>query len=520
MKAHFFSSLLATLIPGVLASTCMTFGQAAPAQSELNYQELANQALSRHGMVGNSPDTFSFDAYCNKKFVHLEVGLFDLYMERDAFANMADAQRAFQIAGSLAHLQKDFLKWADPLGASRAKETEISEDLVKFLKKPKLKAAVEAMAKPITGVGVEGEDRALDLWTVLTIKPERLETFRSLATFMQTDGGLGLERGRKPEKMVLYPSRERYVEVIALAGWARPEARGNMWSEGILTWTNFYVNDWRFMAMAFSPAHPTKDTYKQSDPMEQRIPTGLKQQMTQLASLGLLDNLFGGRIPPGVAGGLSLNLVVDQFNECNTRVDGDLRERRKEAREMFVPGGQSEGGVLPPNLADSRWRDSQGKDHFISILKNSQKVGAADVPRKDRKDKVRYFQLIADDEVEKMVTAAPVLGTQSAGLGKIPSQFYGDRLEFARSYSSCFLYWLREKGGGKKAPESQAKFAALIKDLATTKELDAGGIVAADPANIFEDLFKKHYGVPLSSPDLDPKSSLEGAFLHWLPKAR
>ena len=82
-------------------------------------------------------------------------------------------------------------------------------------------------------------------------------------------------------------------------------------------------------------------------------PTGMQQQIAQLAGNAMIDNLFGDKIPPSLAGALSVNLVIDVYGECNTRVDGDLRARRMAAREFFVPGGASEGGVLPPNLADS-----------------------------------------------------------------------------------------------------------------------------------------------------------------------
>ncbi|MCA9001790.1 MAG: hypothetical protein KDB61_07700, partial [Planctomycetes bacterium] len=261
-------------------------------------------------------------------------------------------------------------------------------------------------------------------------------------------------------------------------------------------------------------------TYMQGSDMEDRAATGLKQQICQLASLGLVDNYFGGKVPPSVAGGLSVNLVVDVFNECNTRVDGDLRERRKEARSMFVPGGQSEGGVLPPNLADSRWRDTHGKDRFIGVLKAAQAAGRDAQPRKDRKDKVRYFELLSDDETERAVTEAPVLGSLGQNRKVVPLTYYGDRLEFARCYSTCFLYWMREKAGGKKPKDSYKVFAEWLKAMGNTVELDAGGIVAADPIDTFENIFRDKYGLSLSDADLDPKVSLEGAFLNWLPKAR
>ncbi|MDF1838597.1 MAG: hypothetical protein P1V35_12075 [Planctomycetota bacterium] len=493
-----------------------------PASIEFDFQAQADRAMMRHGVMGTMPEEFSFDDYCKLGFVHLEIGLYDLYMEQDSFAEATDAKRMFGVAQSLVALQQRWLDWIDPAGSQYKNERDVCKKLHSYLGKAKLGEALAA-AKVVATPGGDGMmegPSALDLWTVLDVDPAQLETFRALNVFLQTNGGMGLDREAKSEKMVLYPGRERFVEVTSLAGWARPEARGSMWNTGIFTWTNFYVNDWRFLSFQFSAANPNENTYRQGSNMEDRSPTGLKQQICQLAALGLLDNYFGGKVPPSVAGGLSINLVVDVFKECNTRVDGDLRERRKEARSMFVPGGQSEGGVLPPNLADSRWRDTHGKDRFIGVLKSAQSAGKEAQPRRERKDKVRYFELLSDDESERAVTMAPVLGAEGRNRKVVPLDYYGDRLEFARCYSTCFLYWMREKGGGKKAKDSHQKFAAWLTAMGTTAELDAGGILAADPINVFEKIFQEQYGRPLSDADLDPKKSLEGAFLHWLPKGR
>lgn len=496
--------------------------EAKPATAEFDFQAQADRALMRHGMKGSNPDTFSFDDYCKLGFVHLEIGLFDLYMEQDSFTEAKDAKRMFGVAQSLVAMQQRWLDWIDPGGVNFKDERLVCKALHSYLGKAKLGtalAAAKVVATPGSDAMMEGPS-ALDLWTVLDVKPAQLEKFRALCVFLQTDGGMGLGREAKSEKMVFYPERDRFVEITSLAGWARPEARSSMWNTGIFTWTNFYVNDWRFLAMQYSTANPTENTYHEGADMESRGASGLKQQICQLAALGLVDNYFGGKVPPSVAGGLSINLVVDVFKECNTRVDGDLRERRKEARSMFVPGGQSEGGVLPPNLADSRWRDTHGKDRFIGVLKAAQAAGKEAQPRRDRKDKVRYFELLSDDESERAVTMAPVLGSHGRNRTVVPLDYYGDRLEFARCYSTCFLYWMREKGGGKKAKESHLKFAGWLKAMGTTAELDAGGILAADPINIFEEIFESSYGRALSDADLDPKKSLEGAFLHWLPKGR
>ena len=491
----------------------------APAPVALDFEALAQQKLKQRGMQDATPDTFTFEDYCNRDFVHLEVGLFDLYMDRAAFAEKTDAKRMFAVGSSLASMQVDWLDWTDPGGAQYGEEAKIAADLAKYLKTASPGSI--GIGGPITGEGGDGAPEAIDLWTRLKIKDTRLAGFRKFAQFMQTNGGLGLEREALREPIVLYPDRGEYVELIALAGWARPEARDRMWHPSVYSWTNFYVNQWRFVSMAYGPANPTDSTYRNGMPMEARTPTGLQQQICQLGALGMLDNYFGGRIPPLVAGGLSVNLVVAQFGECNTRVDGDLRERRKDARAVFVPGGLSEGGVLPPNLADSRWREFHGKHHFLKKLAESQKEGAEAVKRSERKDKVRYFELIADDEVKKDVTEAPMLGSNAAGLGGLGQEFFGDRLEFARSYSSGFLYWLREKGGGRKSAESKSKFAGLLKTFAHAEAPDTGGILAnEDNGPSFEEIFAGHYDKPLSEPQLKPKESLEGAFLHWLPKGK
>ena len=515
-----YAALSLTLLMGLAAgAVTKSPGLANP---DMDYKGMAKSAMQRHGIRAVTPEDFLFEDYCKMGFVHLEVGLFDLYMEQDAFASAKDAKRMFGVAQSLVKMQQSWLDWVDPGGAGYKQERQACKNLQVYLGKAKLASAISAVNAAAGSSSDDGmeEPTALDLWTVLDVDAKKLAQFRDLNTFLQASGGLGLEREPKPEKMILYPKRGRYVEAIALAGWARPEARGKLWDESALTWTNFYVNDWRFLSFQFSAANPTQNTYTQGSDMESRTPTGLKQQICQLAALGLIDNYFGGKVPPSVAGGLSINLVVDVFGECNTRVDGDLRERRKEARSWFVPGGQSEGGVLPPNLADSRWRDTHGKDRFVGVLKAAQSAGSDAQPRKNRKDKVRYFELLSDDESERAVTVAPVLGVEGRNRKVVPLDYYGDRLEFSRCYSTCFLHWMREKGGGRKPKDSHLKFASWLKAMGTTAGLDSGGILAADPIDTFESIFLAQYERPLSDSELKPKASLEGAFLNWLPKAR
>ncbi|MEZ5974400.1 MAG: hypothetical protein R3F33_04625 [Planctomycetota bacterium] len=513
---RFVSSLF--LACGLLAGA----PRASAAPQNLDFASLSQQLLDRHGRGDTKPVDFRFDTFCGRGYAHLEVGLFDMYMERSDFGDKEDTARFFRVAATLAGLQADWLDWTHPSEKAPHPQATVARHLANYLHTAQFGPIVEAASRPMTPGGAEDkpDDGPLDLWTILTVESADLDQYRALAEFMQTDGGLQLGRKAAPEHLILVPDRARFVQYIALAGWALDHSRDQFWNMGVLTWTNFYFNDWRILATKFSNPNPSATNYQKGTQMDGKVSNGLEQQFCQLAALGLIDNYFGGNVPPTVAGGLSINLVVQQFDECNTRVDGDLRERRKEAREQFVPGGLSEGGVLPANLADSRWRDKQGKDHFLNALKDSQKNGRDAVSRKDRVDKVRYFQIKNDEETASMVTAAPVLGPQGSALGKLPADYLGDRLEFARSYSSGFLYWLRNYAVGKKPIEAQQRFADLLRTLANTKVADGGGILEEAPKPVFEAIFQQHYGLPLSDGELKANSSLEGAFLNWLPKGR
>ena len=86
-------------------------------------------------------------------------------------------------------------------------------------------------------------------------------------------------------------------------------------------------------------------------------------------------------------------------------------------------------------------------------------------------------------------------------------QFFGDQLEFLRSYRSCFMHWLRIKGM-RSASKSSDAFACLLRDMALND----------NPEGI-EQVFGELYGMPLSG--VDPKlDNLEAEFIEWLPKAR
>ncbi|MFT5478699.1 MAG: hypothetical protein ACI8Y8_004067, partial [Planctomycetota bacterium] len=324
---------------------------------------------------------------------------------------------------------------------------------------------------------------------------------------MRSGRALGLDRTQgKREAIVLIPERGRFVEAIAFAGWLRPDLRSNFWKDGTHTWTNFYLEEYKVLALAFASPGGSAEDYEASMDMSARTPTGLEQQIVQLATNSMIDNYFGSKIPPTFAGGLAINLVVDMFEECNTRADGDLSERRTEAVEFFVPGGNPSGGSLGTISADSRWRADQGADRFVRVLRSSQKSGADEAKKKG---KVHLFEIQDDAGSERKVLAAPFLGARAVERETLPVSFEGEQMEFLRAYRCAFLYWLQNESMGKEK-SSRAAFAGFLKRLA---QIDSAAEIEASFAESFD-------GRALSSVELDKKGDLEGRFLYWLSKKK
>lgn len=237
--------------------------------------------------------------------------------------------------------------------------------------------------------------------------------------------------------------------------------------------------------------------------MNDRDALVMEQQVVQLGMNFLFDHQYGERVPKAFIGGLSMNLVIDQFENISTKIDGDLRERSVAAREIFIPGAASDG-FLPPQSAETRWREDRGRDHFIRILNLTQ--GEGDGLEKKAKNRLACFAIRADNGGSKMAMVAPFLGHVAVESKPPPDEFRGEFMEFLRAYKCGFIYWLKEKAGGTEKA-SHDKFAQLLQRLADAQR-------AGDFEAVFRDIYD---GASLS--DLDAsKTTLEGKFLIWLAK--
>lgn len=483
--------MLRPLAAGLLVSAfCPAL--AFPRQQELPHEELARDALERWGRPGASPEVLDLTETFREGSVHVRVGLYEVYLSRQSAEDKDSAEHMARVVRALVAAQEAWLDWLEPIAEHR--------DARKDLKK------VAAWAKGLRGgsIQVVAKKGGGELLEALSARDSDLEAAERFATFMGTGACLGMEREDRPEPIVLAADRREFLELVSLAGWIYPDLRYVYWQPQVVSWTNTYVDDYKFIALEY--AAPTGGGHWDAGTsMDSHTEDGLAQQVTQLGVNSLVDSYYGDRIPPSLAGALAVNLTIDVFGTCDTRVDGDLRSRRTEAFEVFVPGGRSEGGWLPARAADSRWREHKGADHFLQVLKAAQKNGAQKVPRAE--GELRHFEIENDGKNERMVVSGPFLGSPAEDEETPPAAFVGDYKEFLRAYRSCFVHWLRNESVGREKKSREA-FAGWLTLLAESEDEELESSV--------EEVFAK----PLSHDELEDQEVLEGQFLDWLESAR
>lgn len=490
-----FATLFVAAQPAAIGAPVIGAPNPAPAangpRSGLDYEQQAKSILKGSEFQDANAALLEMDSLLDRQFVRARIGLYDLYMHKGALRERANVEKFRTVCDALVDQQEAWLDWISP--ARRDLKSVYSD--------------IETLRTWVRHWDLEGL-RALDGGSVLDgldARDKQRAASAGFSEFMGLGKSLDLERdSAQHEKLILGPTRQDFVSLVCFAGLLRPELRSIYWQPGITNWTQSYVDDYKFVALQYTAPGTALGSIGPGLEMNYSTNTGLQQQVTQLATNWLLMNYFGDHLPPSLAGGLAVNLVIDIYGRCQTRVDGDLRERRTDAREVFVPGGNPNGGILPPESAESRWRRNGGEDHFTDVLHQAQ----ADGGQKSRrgKDKISRFQLLDDHKVKRTVVQGPYLGSAASEAEAPPEDFYGDRLEFLRAYRSCFLNWLRTNGDGSSKTSPQ-KFAALLMDVA---HMD-------DPTKLEGLIAETFETEALSTPDLS-KKDLEGRFLAWLSK--
>jgi hypothetical protein len=474
--------LTAVVTALALAGPALTHGGQ---DDPLPFEELARDWLTRHEVEGEVPDGIDLDTLLAHDLTRIRLGAFELYVPPSV---LLEAEWQDEIGGALHavfRVQEQWAGWA-------AGEDGVPEDLEADLKTvgaflKSWRGRLPKTAKELAGV---------ELLTTVAAKDDQREALDGLAEALLVGGPLGLEKPRAA-RMILMPSRQDFLGFASLVGWKVESWRDGYWVDDLRNWAELDYAGTRVLALEF--AAPGNDPFR-GLAMTAKNPDGLEQHVAQLATRSLFEAWFGDRMEPMLAAGLANSMVIDVFGEVDTRTDGDLRAREKSARSVFIPGGNSNGGTLPAQDANSRWRDGMGRDHFVKVLRQAQKAGA-----KEAKGRTNACFLIqSDDELEQTTVCAPFFAAESAATDP-PAEFVGDYVEFLRSYRAAFLYWMREQAEGT-TKKSRARFATFLRTLAAAPE---GSAMTAVVASAYE--------APLSGAEMD-KSSLEGRFLAWLQK--
>jgi hypothetical protein len=490
-------STLASLALVVLSSSAHAAPRVGSNGSPFDPRTLAGEVLAAHGLADVQPEHFDLGAFLERDFVRVRLGLFDVHLE--ARSANTDAAADFKVLSvALLDAQAHWLSWLDAGPDAFAQERDDVATLRAWV-----------LGTPASRIVAAARRGGVDLLALTSPDVEVAAAMHRFADTMAAGRPLGLERVRpQREPVVLVPDRKSFVSLCSLAGWRYPQQQSTFWQPAVADWTCFYLDQVKFLALEYGGGAD----WTIGVSMHRRSKTDREQQVVQLAVLSMLDNYYGDRIPPALAGALAVNLVVDLFGECNTRVDGDLRERRAAAVEMFVPAANANGGELPMQSAESRWRANQTSDRFEAVLRHAFKSGSLREEETDETAggacprKLGRLVLLGDYQGSEDVVRGPFLGSAAAQSALPEQEFLGDYAEFLRAYGTCFVHWLRTQSAGN-AERSAARFGTFLRDLAQ-----------ADDARAVEAVMTKDFGgAALSSATLDA-ATLEGRFVRWLAK--
>ncbi|MDF1800217.1 MAG: hypothetical protein P1V81_13640 [Planctomycetota bacterium] len=478
--------LLATALLSLVATT------APVAEDGIDFERHANGFALDHNLVGVDEWDIDFRAILEKGYAHVSLGLFEVYYP---IPDLQDSKKAATFRGLCLHVLDMQQLWLDMLKPETGKLKQVESDL-KLMRKWVAGWSISKLGK----LDPKGEHDLLLAFKDTKRYGEASD--RLQASFLRGES-LGMAREEaQPAPLVLCPTRKEFVRLVCYAGLVFEEERDNYWADDLHTWIEGRIMDLRVIALEYADTERAASDIYGGSPMNVRREDELEQHVIQRAFLSLLQNYYGDRMDPALAVGLAINVDIDLFGKDHARLEGDPRGNSTPPREVFVPGGNPDGGFLPPLNADSHWREFEGEERYLTKLSQSQNHGNRS--DQDTQEKLESFQLIDDAESNQRVIRAPFLGSPAASAPMPPADFIGDYMEFFRAYRTGFAQFLRVEAGSS-AKDSAKRFATLMTTLAND-----------EASRTLEEIVPEVYdGKTLSSEELG-KSDLEGRFLRWL----
>jgi len=443
-----------------------------------------------------------------RKFVKVQLGAFEVFYPTEFLAQREAPEDLVDVAVGLLDFQRVWIEW---LMAGAETATPVLADLAA------LRAWVDAWpGRKLAKLGKEGGHR--DLADFCEASAElRAADARLLAYLRSEASGLPFPADRRVP-LILSPTRLDFMQWVAFAGQLLDDKRRELYSYGVDQWTQFWT-DWTLVAaMEYASWDGFDPKFLGGKSMKSIQPTGIVEQVTLQAGMAFLKHCVTRDLDHH-DNALVMNIILEFVGTINT-IDGEGQLKDSGAQTQpysrFVPGGNPNGGTLPPRSAQgqnvvvsSGYRKGNGKDHFYGALHKGQREGAKDAIKEKvarYKDSLAHFLLKA--EAGKCVVTAPFFGA-AAALQQYPAQEYLTEYgELFRAYKSAFHHWLRTAGDPSSPEASAAKFRQLMQQL---DDLSDG--------RNFEQLAQEVYGVPLSAANGET-DSLEWRFLAFIEQVK
>jgi hypothetical protein len=492
------------LAAGHSAAPAPEFAKDGADDVKLDFVAMSKAALDAHGLAKARLSDLSFDDVIHKRFLRIQLGALTVYWPGNENKASDDAKDFVRCATAVVKLQREWLRWTTSAGGgggARSGGSGGEENPDKDLE------TVEKWVASWTPseIGRLDVGKEVDIAKALAPNGSQVEALQRASAFLGGGKSLGLARSAAaPASLVLMPTRKGFCELMALAGYLDTDLQQYFWLDNLDIWTEGKVNDWRIIALKFAETNGAKGNYSDQIRMDEKDKTGVEQFAAERGALALLNQAFGETLPDVMASGLAMNLVIGALGMDNTRSEGDLRGKSVPPIEIFIPGGNSEGGTLPaPNL-ESKWREKKGTDHFLPVLKQNLKSGRE--KNRNPKKKALCFLIRGDDNKGSHVVEAPFLGAAAKATKPPPQIFMGDYLEFFRAYKVGFMHWLAHESMSSQ-DEAEKRFAKIMQLSAQSGSPDK-----------FEAICAKELGLKSFSSAEVGDDTVEGAFLRWLAK--
>jgi hypothetical protein len=506
------AALLVAAIGLAATGAAQPTGGVPPAQSaeRVDFEELGRAFLA--GEFGRKAelDQVSLERLVQTHCARARLGSFELAMPTRFLKDSKLARLYTQIAVRLLDLQEHLVAWMQPppeLSAQITADAATLRSWVESWKSNKL-----ARIKGDGDLYVEFEAPA-DVVAARDRLHAALGDVETLGVAPQYVDGVTL---------VLCPTRRDFMELAGFLGLLDPSWRPANWNEGTSQWTQVWCGPVLALALEYAPWTGFDPNFAAGLDPERLDKGGLMQHVLNQAARGLIFRWFNRPRQVTFERALAAQAVIELEGRIMI-LDGEGGISSSGATtlpyERFVPGGLSEGGVLPAipaapfdMLLEGQWRKGRGSDYFVEALREGQSDGARRAAKLRenplRKDPTAHFSIDSDRSGAKHVVTAPFLGSPGARQAYPPPEFLNDYRQFYKSYQTGFLHWLRTVGVDGEEDARAARFAEALKLLG-----------AAEGALELDQVFEQAYGLPLSAADPD-EDSLEWRFLRWLPETK